>query len=190
MIQLWLSSDNDWHKSTQHDYYLDFDTFREFDVWHQSLDILSLDGFRINTLEAFAHFKNMSLLDLSFSDLCEMKADTLKGMEQLKFLILNGNQLKSFEAGTFDCLKKLLMLSITGNKIKSLQPGLFKKLTTLEQLDLDGNPLSVDLHEDTFCGLENLKELNLTDTPLAQVIDQNSPIITKHTRNTVVKLGR
>jgi hypothetical protein len=90
----------------------------------------------------------------------------------------------------FDSLPNLENLFLIGNKLKSLLPGLFQNLSKLGELHLNRNPLSVvDLHEDTFCGLENLSKLAVTHTPLALVINQQSPIIRKHMINVVVELA-
>ncbi len=119
----------------------------------------------------------MSLPNLG---LHEIAVDAFKGLDSLKMLFLYDNSMGKIENGTFDCLPKLTTLFLHGNKLKSLEPGLFDKLSDLTELCLDRNPLSVDLHADTFRGLGNLKKLNLSRTPLAQAIEQQSPIIRKH----------
>ncbi len=101
------------------------------------------------------------------------------------FLGLSDNVLESFESRTFDCLPRLTELHINANYFESLQPGLFKELKKLEVLSLEGNPLEANLLPfDTFMGLENVLKLSLS--PLAQSVDQNALVCTKHLKEHVI----
>ncbi len=170
---------------------LSSETFREFDVWHRNLGCLELLDHRIKAInaETFRNFKHLGSLILVRLDLHEINVDAFKGLDALDSLILTENKLKSLESGTFDCLVNLELLRIDGNNLTYLQPDLFQELGNLKKLKLNRNPLSADLHEDTFRGLDNLADLNLAETPLAQVVNlEQSPIIRKHMRQVQVKL--
>jgi hypothetical protein len=144
----------------------DVETLREFARWHTTLEKFDLTLFRLKTIgpDTFSHFRNLSTLRLANL-----------GLDKI-------------ENGMFDGLPDLNELNLNGNKLEFLEPGVFGKLSQLTTLTLTRNPLSVDLHEDTFSGLENLRGLDVRLTPLAQVINQQSPIITKHMKK--VQLGR
>jgi Leucine-rich repeat (LRR) protein len=115
--------------------------------------------------------------------LCEIKADAFKGLDNLISLDLSCNRLESFESGTFDCLPSLEYLRLENNRIKRVPPGLFNELKKLKELRLEGNPL--DLHEDTFTGLESLTQLSFYETPYARSAYLCRPDFAKHLRSDV-----
>jgi Leucine-rich repeat (LRR) protein len=165
--------------------------FKEFEVWHQCLNGFDLSGFVMDMVdsEAFVHFKHLTSMDLCEQGLNVIKAGAFKGLEMLSSLCLNDNLLLNFEEGTFDDLLNLTVLYLADNSLKDLQLGLFRKLEKLSKLGLARNPLSTDLHEDTFCGLENLTWLDLADTPLAGIVNLKSlPAIKKHMKNVELAL--
>jgi hypothetical protein len=170
---------------------LNVDSFRQLRAWHQSLYSLHLNHFRVNVVDSetffhFRHLRSLFLVDLGITDI---RSDAFKGLGVLTTLNLGFNCLEILENGTFESLPNLENLYLTGNKLKSLPSGLFHNLKKLEELCLGLNPLNVNLHEDTFCGLENLRKLDLTHTPLALVINQESPIIRKHMKHVAVELA-
>ncbi len=169
---------------------LNGDTFKEFHVWHQSLEFLDLFDFQINKVdsETFFHFNKLTDLNLSHCGLQQISADAFTGLEMLKALDLSMNNLETFEDVTFDCLTNLEQLYLLRNNLEFIKPGLFQKCNKLQTLQLNSNPLSLDLDEDTFFGLESLTYFNLAATPLAETINAESPIIKKHMTNVVLEL--
>jgi hypothetical protein len=170
---------------------LNAETFREFQNWRHSLEFFGLFNFKMNMVESepFSCFSKLMWLCLVDLGLKKISSDAFKGLEtSLHTLNLDVNMLEDLDNGIFDCLTNLEDLFLNMNMLKSLQPGLFQSLSKLKKLGLNRNPLSVELQEDTFCGLEHLNELDLSQTPLAEVIDHASPIIRKHMKNAVVKL--
>jgi Leucine-rich repeat (LRR) protein len=126
------------------------------------------------------HFKNLDSLYINGTSLSEIDPNGLNSLNNLTWLDLAINHLEYFEPGMFEGLTNLQILTLCANRFARFQPGLFSNLRNLSILDLSNNPVGHDLHEDAFLGLEKLFELKLQRTPLAQVVNRQSPVIAKH----------
>lgn len=85
--------------------------------------------------------RNLQILDLSYNDLANIRADTFVSLDRLQALNISSNSLRELRADIFNGLSTLIWLSVDDNSIESLQADVFANMRFLERLDLSGNKL-------------------------------------------------
>ncbi|XP_072030530.1 uncharacterized protein [Amphiura filiformis] len=88
-----------------------------------------------------------------------------KGLSNLEYLYLSGNQLISLENHLFNETRKLTLLWLFYNDLSVLPSELFKGLSNLEVLYLFGNQI-ISLESDLFNETTKLSSLSLSDNNL------------------------
>ena len=111
-------------------------------MWIYNLKILVL---KENNLSKFDHFDNFPLLT---------------------YLDISNNKFRSIEKGNIGNLPLLKTLMIDQNYLKSINS--FFKLQNLSFLSVESNKTSDNSHIDKLSENVNLKELNLSNTPLSK----------------------
>lgn len=91
-----------------------------------------------------------------------------KGLSQLEYLNLNGNEIKNVTNDAFKGLNNLEFLSLKRNNIKTLGKDIFKSLTKVEAIWVSDNQIR-SLDEDIFKSLANLKNISLTKNKLVSI---------------------
>ena len=89
-----------------------------------------------------------------------LKGHDFKGLVNLEYLSLGGNELAELPAAVFADLFDLAWLSLDYNQLTELQPTVFRGLANLRRLELRHNRIS-DLPDELFFGLGRLEELLL-----------------------------
>lgn len=107
-------------------------------------------------------------LDLSNKAIPALKAHDFKGLVNLEYLSLGGNQLAELPATVFADLFALTWLSLDYNQLTELQPTIFRGLADLRRLELRHNRIS-DLPDDLFFGLGRLEELFLGSNEITEL---------------------
>ena len=85
----------------------------------------------------------------------------LRGLIDLRHLLLKGNRIIEIEADALSDLKRLVSLSLTDNNLQSLPPGVFDSLTGLKVISIRNNKLRQV--EDQFSTLPALQLINLAN---------------------------
>lgn len=89
-----------------------------------------------------------------------------------KVLSIVNTHIPEIQQGDLDELNFLIDLKIEGNyNMTRISPGVFENFTKLENLSISFNPNLKTLHEDTFVGLDNLKQLFLTKNGFTNLYD-------------------
>ena len=162
---------------------LTFDLFDFDDITFllvKSIEIRSLSS------QMISRFKNLQQLQIQSIDLRFIQNGTFNGINQIRNLILTGNnfemkslmlenyvmdKLENLELATNQItyldresfssnLKNLVDLSLDGNLIESLEPRVFRHSAVLRSLNLERNRISF-IHDLAFDGLFKLKTRQL-----------------------------
>ncbi|MDE2666159.1 MAG: leucine-rich repeat protein [Acidobacteriota bacterium] len=112
-----------------------------------------------------AHLSSVRRLDLSASEITELKQNDFSGLNSLEWLRLNENSLTELPQGIFNGLNSLKGLWLQNNSLAALRDTVFSGLGRLRELVLFQNSLSV-LPEGIFSGLVELRTLRLQDNSL------------------------
>ena len=112
-----------------------------------------------------AHLSSVRRLDLSASEITELKQNDFSGLNSLEWLRLNENSLTELPHGIFKGLNSLKSLWLQNNSLAALRETVFSGLGRLRELVLFQNSLSV-LPEGIFSGLVELRTLRLQDNSL------------------------
>ena len=107
-------------------------------------------------------------LDLSNRAIPALKGHDFKGLVNLEYLFLGGNELAVLPAAVFADLFDLTWLSLDYNQLTELQPTAFRGLADLRRLELRNNRIS-DLPDDLFVGLGRLEELLLGNNEITEI---------------------
>jgi Leucine-rich repeat (LRR) protein len=110
---------------------------------------------------AFAAFRQLQYLNLSYNLLASWSPNMLSGLSQLQALDLSGNLFTAFPPAAFADLPQLQSLTLTNNLISNLPANIFSELNQLQQLDLSGNLLGL-LPAGLFSDLSQLQFLDLS----------------------------
>lgn len=84
-------------------------------------------------------FKNLKLIEISYSRLKEIHQSDLRSLPRLNELYLAGNDIEFLEEGLFDLNPDLERISFRANKIAQIHPEVFDGLSKVTYLDLDSN---------------------------------------------------
>lgn len=111
-------------------------------------------------------------LDVKFNDVEEVDEDSLWGLPNLQYFIINNNKLKTLQKQTFIKNQKLKEVKANNNELKILHRDLFKNNFLLEKINFSDNKLKeistdlrllklsfVDLHRN-ICINKSLNEVN------------------------------
>ncbi|XP_011498604.1 PREDICTED: uncharacterized protein LOC105362810 [Ceratosolen solmsi marchali] len=117
--------------------------------------------------EAFAKFaEKLIKIEIWDSKLAEIEDGALKGLKELKGLVLPRNELTTVKAAWFKDTVNLLELNLMYNRIQSLEFEFLKLVPALINLDLRGNEL-IALPTDFIRQLPvSLRRLNIYSNPL------------------------
>ncbi|XP_059160073.1 toll-like receptor 4 [Physella acuta] len=115
---------------------------------------------------------NLCSIDISESS-GEIYTSTVKGLDNLKILILSGNHINVLSYSFFDTMPGLEALDLSRNQLpndfmSNFGDRLFQKLTNLQQLELSFNSLN-SLSSKTFLYNRNLRELFLAGNRFRQI---------------------
>ena len=105
---------------------------------------------------------NLTVFVCAYSQLVEINAEMLEGMDNLEGLFLGGNKLTSVPLNAFMKLTKLKDISLRQNQIEELPNGLFKNNVNLEEIYLLENKLKF-IGSTLFNGLTKLDYVDLED---------------------------
>ncbi|KAG5329266.1 PXDN protein, partial [Acromyrmex charruanus] len=108
---------------------------------------------------------NVTVLDLRFNSIAEVRGGSFHGHNQLHTLLLNDNHIRRLPAGTFEGAPNLRILYLYKNRIEHIAPGAFAGLPRLEQLYLHHNHLR-EIRPGTFNNLPALERLFLHSNKL------------------------
>ncbi|XP_035277192.1 LRR receptor-like serine/threonine-protein kinase RCH1 isoform X3 [Anguilla anguilla] len=99
----------------------------------------SLNLTRPATLQALRRLEGLVLLNLSGNYLPLLDSDTLAGLRDLNVLDLSSTQLAEIKPGAFQALPKLHTLLLGNNRLRDPLPAALGDLSALSFLDLHGN---------------------------------------------------
>ncbi|KYN12827.1 PREDICTED: peroxidasin homolog [Trachymyrmex cornetzi] len=108
---------------------------------------------------------NVTVLDLRFNSIAEVRAGSFHGHKQLHTLLLNDNHIRRLPVGAFEGAPNLRILYLYKNRIEHIAPGAFAGLPRLEQLYLHHNHLR-EIRPGTFNNLPVLERLFLHSNKL------------------------
>ncbi|KYN39975.1 Peroxidasin [Trachymyrmex septentrionalis] len=108
---------------------------------------------------------NVTVLDLRFNSIAEVRGGSFHGHNQLHTLLLNDNHIRRLPIGAFEGAPNLRILYLYKNRIEHIAPGAFAGLPRLEQLYLHHNHLR-EIRPGTFNNLPALERLFLHSNKL------------------------
>lgn len=111
---------------------------------------------------SFNNSKGLYICDLSHNKLTILKNQTFIGATHLNILNLNYNQISDIQIGAFSKLSSLSELKLSFNKLKSIDSNLFSDLLELNYLQLDNNQIEV-IEPTTFLKNIELRDLKLNN---------------------------
>ena len=125
----------------------------------QNLQEVSLRHYRIQEVseEAFSNFATLTRINLANNNLTKLPIDLLAGNDDLKILILSGNQISMLVAYQFPPLVTLRKIDLSNNVLRMIDSKAFLNLgSSMEVLDLRGNILRM-VGRETFFPLHQLQ---------------------------------
>ncbi|KAL0105107.1 hypothetical protein PUN28_016635 [Cardiocondyla obscurior] len=108
---------------------------------------------------------NVTILDLRFNSITEVRAGSFHGFDKLHTILLNDNHIRQLSVGAFEGASNLRILYLYKNRMESIAPGAFAGLARLEQLYLHHNHLR-EIRPGTFNDLPALERLFLHNNKL------------------------
>ncbi|XP_059149093.1 toll-like receptor 4 [Physella acuta] len=139
----------------------------------RNLDFTRLfSAFSFYIAFTFVGANNLCFLDISES-YGEIYTSTVRGLDNLKILLLAGNRISNLSYSFFDTMPGLETLDLSRNQILNdfiwnFGDRLFQKLTNLQQLELSFNSLN-SMSSKTFLYNRNLRELFLAGNRFRQI---------------------
>ena len=132
-----------------------------------SIAELDLSSSNISNLKSgdFSGLSGIRRLHLQENQLAALPENVFDGLASLEQLSLYENQLESLENDLFSNLASLRTLGLRANRLSALPAGVFARLARLEELSVGGNQLA-SLPEDVFSGLSSLRSLTLDDNQI------------------------
>ncbi len=135
-------------------------------------NVTSLDLSKSNIAElrnfAFQGFTNLEELTLKQNQISTLPADVFDNLTQLEELDLRQNQISTLPGSVFSNLTQLEDLNLSSNQINSLPTNVFANLTQLEDLNLSGNQIS-SLSSSVFRNLNQLEDLDLSSNQISSL---------------------
>jgi Leucine-rich repeat (LRR) protein len=114
----------------------------------------------------FKYLGKLERVDLEFNRLAKIDSNAFKNCRSLLYLNLDHNRLEFIADDAFKDMIDLRELYLKANyRLTYLDPRSFQQLIHLEKLHLNANQIK-NLENFTFENLKNLKEINLSQTPL------------------------
>lgn len=86
-----------------------------------------------------SYFDNLEVIRITACDMTVLYKSSLRNLERLKFLDLNGNRLENLDSDTFENTPHLIELWLTNNRLKFIGANLFRPLKKLKIINLGGN---------------------------------------------------
>nr|XP_054753236.1 protein artichoke-like [Lytechinus pictus] len=132
------------------------------------LQILHLTGNKISILvnKSFCRMQSLLELNLSFNRIVSLPHNTFACLSSLKTLNLMNNWLQSIYPKSFNGMPKIQSVLLSHNSIKDLNRGRQAwTLRTLQSIDFSFNDIT-SIGKDSFTGLINLKDLNLSSNQI------------------------
>ncbi|XP_012541547.2 peroxidasin homolog [Monomorium pharaonis] len=108
---------------------------------------------------------NVTVLDLRFNSIAEVRAGSFHGLGKLHTLLLNDNHIRRLPVDAFEGAPNLRILYLYKNRLEYIAPGAFAGLPRLEQLYLHHNHLR-EIRPGTFNDLPALERLFLHNNKL------------------------
>ncbi|XP_059176642.1 toll-like receptor 4 [Physella acuta] len=135
-------------------------------------DFTRLSSLSFDIAVTFVGANNLCFIDMSES-YGEIYTSTVRGLDNLKILLLSGNSISNLSYSFFDKMPCLETLDLSRNQIpndlmSNFGDRLFQKLTNLQQLELSFNFLN-SLSPRTFLYNRNLRELFLAGNRFQQI---------------------
>ncbi|XP_033746496.1 G-protein coupled receptor GRL101-like [Pecten maximus] len=134
---------------------------------------LNLSNSGITELRSrnFFLLKNLYSLDLSYNGISRIIASAFEGLNNLRFLNLEGNvQLRYVYEDSFSGLLKLPEVVIAHTSITSLPKGTFKGLDSIQSLRVTDNGLT-KVEDDAFASLSSLAVLDMRGNEIIEFSD-------------------
>ncbi|XP_041486068.1 G-protein coupled receptor GRL101-like [Lytechinus variegatus] len=103
---------------------------------------------------------NLIYLDISHSEISEVKPDAFANNRNVRHLNLHNNKIRELHEGSFTGLEQLRFMNLSGNNLREIHSGTFSNLDKLQELDIRGNEEIAYAEESQraiFAGLENFK---------------------------------
>lgn len=129
-------------------------------------------------IAVFPPMQNMKVLDIKRSYIETIHEKTFDPLISLTRLNLTGNNLTSVPRGVLKKSIQVLDLSNQSGAFTNLPNGAFNSSISSEELELQSLSLSQNkisrIHKDSFLGLKNLQDLQLSNCNALQSIDENA----------------
>lgn len=127
------------------------------------LATLILDNNAIEYIPDFSFYGASMLKSLSLSNnkIRHLQTTSLGGLLELNYLNLKSNALSILSETTFPPLPKLQMADLSNNPIETVYPHTFEVLNATRELSLGSNNTQLNLHQNSFVGLDFLEILHL-----------------------------
>lgn len=110
--------------------------------------------------DIFKYFTNLKQLNVSHTDLQQIRAPNFDGAKALSTLIVSHNELTEILSSSFSNAKELKRVDLSHNQINRIDPFAFDETQHLTDLNLSHNNLST-IDNRTFSTLPNLDRLDL-----------------------------
>jgi hypothetical protein len=112
----------------------------------------------------------VSILNLSFNTLKDLKEDALKGYESTEYLYLQYCKLESIDEIAFWGVKNLTVVDLSNNRLLAIPANVFRENYLLDKLILRNNDLlGVDPNTPLLTGPPSLTSLDLQSCKLSQL---------------------
>ena len=143
--------------------YFMMQTPNETDV--EQLQVLSLQGNKLNRLKNLFVFKNLLFLNLENNELRNLNDSNFYGLHLLQTLKLAANLIESLPRQLFKNLQNLTELTLHNNYIYHLRTHTFIPLINLRLLGVAENHIEL-INVSTINALPSLRQLDLSANPL------------------------
>lgn len=137
------------------------------------LTTLDLSKNRIANLTAdtFSLAVNMKQMELTTNAIRTIDERAFVGLGHLRVLYLDDNRIESLAAATFKPLVQLQTIRLNKNRIKAIPVALFAENLRLANIYLHDNAIEWLLGESTFSHLRAMREFDLHNNPIGNLMN-------------------
>lgn len=134
---------------------------QQLSTYPSRVDEMAFQNCQLHRMpDIFKYYTNLKQLNISYTDLKQIRAPNFEGAKTLSILIASHNDLTEILSSIFSNAKVLRAVDLSHNQINRIDPFAFDESQHLTDLNFSHNNLSTLEHR-TFSTLTNLERLDL-----------------------------